>query len=193
MKPEHTKDGSVRVANEDVSRMDYKKAHMNNGVKIISKKDIDDTLQYATSLKRAREPILIHEHFDEIPQRFVNCLDPKTYVRPHMHVVPSQWELMCWLSGEIIALLFDDYGKVTGKILMNEDNVRIIEIPPFCYHTFIAIGYGAYLEVRNCKYQPSVDRLYSAWSPEENSAQAKEYQSRLCIAEVGDLLTSETR
>jgi cupin fold WbuC family metalloprotein len=165
-----------------------KKARSINGVKIFTRDDINDVLTYAATLERARAPIHIHEKFEEVPQRFINCLVTDSYVRPHMHVVPNQWELMCWLSGEIIVLLFDDKGKVTSRITMNETEGRVIEIPPFHYHTYIAVKDCAYLEVRNCKYQPTVDRIYSAWSPEENTLLAEKYVKRLLHAKVGDNL-----
>ena len=119
---------------------EFQKTHSVQGIKIINQIDIDNTLLVAKGLLRKRHPILINETFNEAPQRFINCLNQESYVRPHMHIAPNQWELMCWLSGEIIAIIFDDNGVVTQKILMNEKHARVIEIPPFCYHTFITIG-----------------------------------------------------
>jgi len=168
--------------------IEYRRARSTQGVKIITQNDINDALRFAANSERAREPILISERFDEVPQRFINCLNGESYVRPHMHVVPNQWELMSWISGEIIALIFDDKGVVTNKMLMNENNVKLIEIPPFCYHSFVAVNTGVYLEVRNCKYIPKIDRLYSRWSPPEGSDEAKEYQKKLAIAKIGDKL-----
>lgn len=171
---------------QSVQLPEFKNAKIIDGIKTITQSDIDNTLHEATYLKRARKSILIHESFSEVPQRFVNCLNSNSYVRPHMHLVPNQWELMCWISGEIIALIFDDDGKVISKILMNENNVRMIEIPPFRYHTFVAVKKGSYLEIRNCKYQPNIDRLYSAWSPPEESHLAIDYQKKFFLAEIGD-------
>ncbi|MDO8953698.1 MAG: WbuC family cupin fold metalloprotein [Gammaproteobacteria bacterium] len=167
----------------------YKKANSLNGIKIITQTDIDGTLQYASTLQRARAPLLVHKSYDETPQRFINCLHPGSYVRPHMHVASNQWELKCWLSGDLIALLFDNEGRVKNKIIMNENNVRIVEIPPFCYHSIMAVEKGAYLEIRNGRFQPATDKIYSSWSPEENSALAEQYYKRYLTAEVGDLLT----
>lgn len=172
-----------------LNKVDFKCANSLNGIKSVSKLDIDLSLTSARGIKRAREPILIHESFKEIPQRFVNCLNNNSYVRPHMHLVPNQWELMCWLTGTIISLIFDDKGTVIRKIIMSEDSIRIIEIPPFSYHTFVSTSDGAaYLEIRNCAYQPTIDRLYSNWSPEENSKLALDYQKKFVHAEVGDQL-----
>ena len=166
----------------------FKKARYRDNIKMVFKDDIDDTLAHAATLERKRAPILIHESFEESPQRFVNCLEVNTYVRPHMHMVPNQWELMCWLSGEITIFLFDDHGTITSKILMNKNNALIVETPPFRYHAFIATEKSAYLEIRNGKFAGSIDRIYSAWSPEENSPGVADYQRRLAIAEEGDSL-----
>ena len=128
----------------------YKTAHIQNGIKIITQIDINKTIKLSSSLVRNREPILIHDSFNETPQRFVNCLNYKSYVRPHMHTLENQWELMSWVSGEIIAIFFDNTGIITNKLTMNDLNVKIIEIPPLQYHAFVTPSQGAYLEVRNC-------------------------------------------
>lgn len=174
--------------NNNTSKLSMEKALNINGMKIITQGKIDETIQTAAFLPRARKAILIHEAFNEVPQRFINCLNSGSYVRPHMHMVPNQWELMCWISGEITALIMDNEGIVTDKVLMNETNVRIIEIPPFSYHTFLATKEGSYLEVRNCKYQPTIDRVYASWSPQEESALVHDYYKKLSNAEIGDNL-----
>ena len=168
--------------------MKYKEARTLNGVKVVTQTDIDNALYEASSLSRARKPILIHDSFENVPQRFINCLNTNSYVRPHMHNLPEQWELMSWLSGDLVAVFFDENGVVTNKILMNKDNTKVIEIPALCYHSFVAIKHGSYLEIRNCKYQPKIDRVYAAWSPEEDSTLATSYQSKLLTTKVGESL-----
>lgn len=167
---------------------EYRETSIIEGVKIVTQADIDDALSHASTLKRLRMPINIHENYDEVPQRFVNCLNRETYIRPHRHTVPTQWEFKCWLSGEIVTLLFDEKGKITHRIVMNDKSVRIVEIPPLYYHTVFAMQSGSYLEIRNGVYRPPTDKTFSPWSPEENSPLAKAYQKRFFTAKVGDLL-----
>ena len=62
----------------------YNRAEVVNGVKIITKHYIDNVLRSATELERYRDQIIIHDKFSEKPQRFVNCLTRKSYVRPHL-------------------------------------------------------------------------------------------------------------
>jgi cupin fold WbuC family metalloprotein len=179
-----------KPSNKNLLKTDtFRKCSYNDNIKIIMQDSLDSGIAEAATLERKRAPILIHSSFEETPQRFVNCLDLNTYVRPHVHVVPKQWELMCWLSGEIVVYLFDDSGVITSKFLMNEENARIIEIPPFRYHAFIATKKSSYLEIRNGHFTGTSDRIYAPWAPAENSIEVADYQKRFSIAQVGDRLT----
>lgn len=133
--------------------------------KIVKKTDLDQTLIEAKSSDKFRLPILLNNSFDEVPQRFVNCLTVSTYVRPHCHPRTCPWELMSWLDGIIYIILFDHSGKIIDKLTMSRDDVRVIEIPSNLYHTFITPSTGVYLEVRGSSYNPDNDRMYATWAP----------------------------
>jgi cupin fold WbuC family metalloprotein len=180
---------STTIQRENISVKDYKKAQLVNGIKVVTKQIIQETLNDALLLERGREPILIHNNFNEAPQRFINCLRTHSYVRPHMHTDAHQWELMSWLSGKIIALFFDQEGTLIHKCEMSENGVRVLEIPPFAFHTFYTVDEGAYLEIRNCAYDPKVDRVYAPWSAEENTENVKVYHNKFFSAQIGDSLT----
>lgn len=169
--------------NNDINN--YVKPIIENKVKIVTQNSINNILTSAASKVRFREPILIHDAFEEIPQRFINCLLPESYVRPHMHINSNQWELMSWVSGKIVALIFDDKGVVVNRIVLSENGAKVIEIPPFCYHSFFVLEKSSYLEIRHCSYHPS-DREYAPWSPAENTDEAIEYQKRFFTANIGD-------
>lgn len=70
-------------------------------LKLIYGSDLEIGLKLAEKMPNNRMAILLNESYDETPQRFVNNLTRYTYVRPHKHTLPNQWELMSWLSGEI--------------------------------------------------------------------------------------------
>ena len=150
-----------------------------NQLKIIDQNDINTTVALARHSPTYRSPILLNKSFSEKPQRFVNCLTSTTYVRPHNHVDTGHWELMSWIAGVVYVIFFDEEGKVTGKIKMSADDVKIIEIPPDLYHTFITPDYAAYLEIRNCTYEPNFDRVYPAWAPPEKSPTLPLYIKKL--------------
>jgi cupin fold WbuC family metalloprotein len=156
-----------------------KKARNVSGIKIIDQSDIDEVINQARKSEKRRLPVLLNKSFSEIPQRFVNCLTKSTYVRPHNHVVTGHWELMSWLAGEIYVLFFDEEGNITNKFKMSHDGVKVVEISPNIYHTFVTENYGAYLEIRNCSFEPEFDRAYATWAPPEGSEGTKPFLENL--------------
>jgi cupin fold WbuC family metalloprotein len=148
-------------------------------LKFIQQSDIDEVIKEASLAPKRRLSILLNDSFSEKPQRFVNCLSKSTYVRPHNHVFTKHWELMSWISGAVYVLFFDDNGKVINKVKMHENGVKVIEIPYTIYHCFITLDCAAYLEVRDCKYDPILDRNYAPWAPAENSADADDFMKKL--------------
>lgn len=157
-----------------------------DSIKKITFDDVSSACSIAKSSTKARSAILINKTFEEVPQRFVNCLTKFTYVRPHKHTMPDQWELMSWLSGEIVSLVFNQSGDVLDKLYLAEFDSRIIEFPPNKVHTFYTLSVGSYLEIRNCAYQPNIDRHYMSWAPEENSEKSGIFLETLKSLEVGD-------
>ena len=43
-------------------------------------------------------------------------MEPATYVRPHRHPEAGKWELFTVLRGSLVALTFDDEGRVTSTV-----------------------------------------------------------------------------
>ncbi len=158
-------------------------------VKIVKHQQIEKTINTGSRCPKGRAAILLNDNFAEKPQRFVNCLSPSTYVCPHKHTLPNQWELMSWLTGRFEALFFDDNGVLVQRIELSEKNNRIVEIPQNVYHSFIALEPCSYLEIRNCAYQPESDRIYADWAPSEDSDKRLSYLKKLYSAKVGDIVT----
>lgn len=172
--------GKLRVIEQNLEVIEH------NNLKVVAQEEIEAGFAHAKRSPRGRSAILLSSSFSEKPQRFINCLDSSTYVRPHQHFLHTQWEFMSWISGEIVALVFNRDGKVLNKIALSEKGTVFIEFPPNTVHTFYTLARGAYLEVRNCAYQPSVDRVYLPWAPEEESDDAEAFLNYLKTLEIGD-------
>lgn len=160
-------------------------------VKSITSSLVDKVLSKASVSKTLRAPILLHKTYNEIPQRFVNCLIPSNYMRPHKHLGENQWEVMSWICGDFSLLLFNDEGKLMSKFRFNEKENRVIELPSNCYHTFVTETPSAYLEIRNCAFIPETDRLNAPWAPEVDDPFVADYLNILSKAAVGDILRQE--
>ena len=76
----------------------------------------------ARAAPRLRRNHNLHAESDLV-QRFLNVLQPGTYVRPHRHLrdLPgSGFECFLVLQGCIGLLLFDDDGMLIGRELFSE-------------------------------------------------------------------------
>ncbi len=155
-------------------------------IKVVYQSDLDQNLHLALKTEKKRKAILLNESFEQVPQRFINNLTRNTYVRPHKHILPQQWELMSWLSGEIEALLFTEEGILYERYMLSANQIKVIEFQPGFIHSFLTNSSGSYLEVRNCAYNPNIDREYAPWSPEEGSVSAGSFLETLRTLKFGD-------
>jgi len=169
-----------------------KAKQLSNNIKYIDQAKIDEVIKEARQFPKYRLPILLNNSFSEVPQRFVNCLTKFTYVRPHNHIFTGNWELMSWIAGIVHVIFFDEKGKIINKMKMSQDGLKVLEIPPEIYHTFITNDFGVYLEIRNCSYEPDFDRTYAIWSPNEKHAESSLYLERLRHAKENDTVTIQT-
>jgi cupin fold WbuC family metalloprotein len=159
-------------------------------IKIVDQDDINAILKNNSEMPRVRTPILLNSSFEEVPQNFVNCLSYPTYIHPHNHTNAQSTELLCWMSGILILVFFDEKGKILHKLEMNEQGTKIIIVNTELYHTLITPDFGVYLEVRSRPYIPGVpDRVYAPWAPPENTAEGKIFVDRLLSAKEGDTIS----
>ncbi|WP_337883460.1 WbuC family cupin fold metalloprotein [Chromobacterium haemolyticum] len=156
--------------------------------KLISNDCIEAVIEESKSAPRKRTPILIHRSYDEIPQRFVNCMASDSYIKPHKHESDNQWELLTWISGEMLVIIFDDAGKILNKVEISQYCNRVIEIPQNLYHSYVPLSDCAYLEIRNCSFtygRPEVDRTFADWAPDEGEHEVKNFTTWLKEADIG--------
>ncbi|POZ60354.1 WbuC family cupin fold metalloprotein [Chromobacterium alticapitis] len=153
--------------------------------KLISRELIETVIRDSKGMPRKRIPILVHDSYEEMPQRFANCLAAESYIRPHLHEDENQWELVVWLAGEMLVVIFDERGAIQQKIELSQSKNRVFEIARNQYHAYIPLTDCAYFEIRNCQFTPGSDRRYADWAPEENSADAAPYIEWIKQAEIG--------
>ena len=91
-------------------------------MKRLSRATVQELIVSAASSPRLRSNENIHPSLDDPVQRFVNAMEPGTYVRPHRHQQEGRWELFVIISGAAAVLLFDDEGRVTERVEMSTEN-----------------------------------------------------------------------
>ena len=156
--------------------------------KLISNDCIEAVIEKSKRASRKRVPILVHDSYDEIPQRFVNCMASDSYIKPHKHESDSQWELVTWISGDMLVIIFDDSGRILNKVKMGQYSNRVMEIQRNQYHSYVPLSDCAYLEIRNCRFiygRPEADRTFASWAPDEGDLGVSDFVDWLKNADIG--------
>lgn len=121
---------------------------------------------------RGRSNHNLHPTLADPVQRFLNAMQPGSYVRPHRHE-PGRWELFLLLDGEAAALLFDDAGEVVETAVLRRGGVRAVEIAGGVWHTLLALAPDTLLfEVKPGPYTPNADKDFVPWAPREGDPEA---------------------
>lgn len=144
------------------------------------------TRQAATAA-RGRANLNWHPQLDDPVQRFLNAIEPGSYVRPHRHSAPPRWELFVVLSGAAVILLLDDAGVVTERVDLDAAAaVRAVEIPAGAWHTVAARVPGTVLfEFKPGPYAAPADKDFVVWAPIEGDAVCADWVARFLAAVPG--------
>ena len=130
---------------------------------------VEETAAQARSGGRGRSNHNLHPTLDDPVQRFLNVLQPDSYVRPHRHD-PHRWELFLLLEGEAAAMVFDEDGTVTETALLRRGGARAVEIAGGAWHTLLALAPDtAMFEVKPGPYTPVSDKDFAPWAPIEGA------------------------
>jgi cupin fold WbuC family metalloprotein len=125
-------------------------------------------------------------------QRFLNVMQPGTYVRPHRHLRerPGEgFECFLVLQGEVGLLLLDASGRVIGRERIRADGpLRGIELAEGVIHTLVALSPDAVLmEIKQGPYQPAADKDFlAAFPPEGSEAAARQEAQWRQLFDAGD-------
>jgi len=142
---------------------------------------LDSVSAEASLSPRKRKNYNFHKNDSDLLQRMLNAMEPATYVRPHKHVYPDKREVFILLKGKIAVVEFDDAGKIIDHIILNPKLGNFAaEIATASWHTVISLeNNSVYYEVKDGPYDPHSDKVFADWSPEEGSADANKYLSKI--------------
>lgn len=160
-------------------------------LKIIDTTQIRNLSAQAASSPRLRSNFNLHPELSDPVQRFLNAIEPGSYVRPHRHVEPvPKWELFVVLSGAVALLIFDDAGRVTERVELDAQGENVaVEIAPGEWHSVVALKPGSVLlEFKQGPYAPASAKDFATWAPAEGEPGVAGMLERLENAAVGDRL-----
>lgn len=139
---------------------------------------VKELIDRAVSSPRLRANENIHASLDDPVQRFVNAMEPGTYVRPHRHRQEGRWELFVIITGSVAVLSFDEDGLVTERIEMNPESGAIaVEVPQGRWHTVVCLAPGTLLlEVKPGPYIQPTDKDFADWAPTEGRPDSERFE-----------------
>lgn len=161
---------------------------MESRLKLITASLMTELSHQAAASIRGRSNFNLHPHLTDPVQRFLNAIEPGSYVRPHRHGNPVRWELFVVLHGAAVVLLFDDAGVVMERVELDAGgSVRAAEIPPGVWHTVVARVSGTVLfEFKEGPYAPLSDKDFAAWAPAEGDLKCPQWVERFLAAVPGE-------
>ena len=129
---------------------------------------------------RQRERLRCHHNFhreSDLVQRFLNVLQPGTYVRPHRHVravTATGFECFLVLQGVIGLLVLDDQGSILQReTLSARGPMRGVELAGNQFHTLVALKPDSVMfELKQGPYQPTQDKDFLSSFPPEGTVEA---------------------
>jgi len=136
-------------------------------MKLISTELLDLVTASASSEERLRKNFNFHTDLNDTLHRFLNAMEPGTYIAPHRHVNPDKEETVVILRGSLMIFLFDDTGKVTGRYLLNREKGDLgIDIEPGLWHCSVSLEPGTIIfEVKRGPFMPLADDCLAPWAP----------------------------
>lgn len=143
----------------------------------------------ASSSTRGRANLNLHPELFDPVQRFLNAIEPGSYVRPHRHLIPQEkWELFVVLSGAVVVLLLDEAGKVLERVELDASGSnKAVEIPAGAWHTLAATQPGTVLfEFKQGPYSALDDKDFATWAPAEGESGTAELVQRYITTGIGD-------
>ncbi len=136
----------------------------------------DAVAEEARSTPRLRRNFNLHAEPDRV-QRFLNVLQPGTYVRPHRHLRQSPgegFECFVVLQGSLGLLVLDGNGEVREQVRLDaEGPVRGVDLQEGTYHTLVALAPDTVMfEIKQGPYEPTRDKDFFTRFPPEGTPEA---------------------
>jgi cupin fold WbuC family metalloprotein len=142
---------------------------------------ISGMITEAKNSARKRKNYNFHEVPEDTLQRMLHAMEPDTYVQPHKHENPDKREAFIILKGTVAAVQFDEKGNVQDYIIMNHGSGNFgVDIQPGTWHTLICLEPESVVyEVKDGPYNPSDDKQFAGWAPEEGDPDALFFNKKI--------------
>lgn len=146
-------------------------------IKRLDRSLIDSVAEKARNNQRLRQNYNFHELPEKV-QRFMNVLQPGTYVRPHRHLrdpAVNGFEMFVVLRGTLGILIVNEAGEILLRERVDATGpTQGVELTEGTYHTLVALAPDtAVLELKEGPYNPATDKHFLEQFPQEGTPEAQ--------------------
>lgn len=134
-------------------------------MKIVSSTQLESLFVQAELSPRKRTHLNLHTSFNDKVQRLYIAMIKGSYVEPHYHELPHQWEMFFVLQGEILLKLYNVDGSVKESMLLGVGHeVQSIELHPYDIHSVECISDRSLLvEIKEGPFNPGLAKTFLNW------------------------------
>jgi len=151
---------------------------------------LNSLIQQAKTSPRKRQHYNFHKSYDACLQRFLNAVEPGSYIRPHRHLTAGKTEIFIPFTGKFLVIIFYEEGEVNDhQVLSASESPYAVEIGPETYHTVCSLETGSVaFEIKDGPFDPAAAKDFAAWAPAENTPEADIYLRELIFRTTGTTL-----
>lgn len=134
-------------------------------MQLIDNVQLQNLFEDAMRSERLRSHLLLHNSHQDRVQRLIIAMVQGSYVEPHYHELPNQWEMFSVLEGVITVTLHAADGEIIRSFKAGPDkDVSLIEFAPGDIHSIKCISPKALLlEIKEGPFDPEYAKVFPQW------------------------------
>lgn len=131
-------------------------------MRLIDNVQLDALYEQASHSERLRSHLLMHGSHQDKVQRLLIALVKGSYVEPHYHELPHQWEMFIVMEGQLQVCLHGDDGKIVKCFIAGENTgISVVEFSPGDIHSVECLSPRALMmEVKEGPFDPSFAKSF---------------------------------
>ncbi|MCM7512756.1 WbuC family cupin fold metalloprotein [Enterobacter hormaechei] len=131
-------------------------------MRLIDKNQLETLYDQAGQSERLRSHLLLHESHQDKVQRLLIALVKGSYVDPHYHELPHQWEMFIVMQGQVQVCLYGKDGEIINKFVAGENTtINIVEFSPGDIHSVECLSPRALMmEVKEGPFDPAFAKAF---------------------------------
>ncbi|CAH3997365.1 hypothetical protein AI2747V1_2906, partial [Enterobacter cloacae] len=131
-------------------------------VRLIDKNQLEALYDQAGQSERLRSHLLLHESHQDKVQRLLIALVKGSYVDPHYHELPHQWEMFIVMQGQVQVCLYNEDGRIINQFVAGANTaISVVEFSPGDIHSVECLSPRALMmEVKEGPFDPTFAKAF---------------------------------